>query len=255
MAGTVSKLKGATVKYRVVRRQGSGAATRELPVERQIAGREANDSQSTVCYDVVNNVDQGVGYTAQNIQAGAVGDKGGECTGNCAVGNAKRQLSDIANGVQSVSNAAGTGALTSSVTGAVSSAGNAIDGAESELGAELGTLESAGTADLGAEVGNTVGELTSGLTKSSSSSSSGSSSGSGKAPPPPPPHHRRQLNKIASGTQDVGNALGLGNVVAPVVNAEDQIDGIGTSGVGNLGKEAGQAIQDTLVKIGSSVPK
>lgn len=152
-----------------------------------------------------------------------------------------------------MSNAAGTGALTSGVTGAISSAGNAIDGAESSLGADLGTIESAGTADLGAEVGNTVGELTSGLLKSGSSSSS--NSGSGQAPPPPPPHHRRQLNKIAAGTQDVGNALGLGNVVAPVVNAEDQIDGIGTSGVGNLGKQVGQAVQDTLVKVGSSVPK
>jgi len=216
----------------------------------------ANDGQPPACYDVVNNVDQGVGYTAQNIQAGAVGDKGGECTGNCAVGNAKRQLSNVVEGAQAVSNAAGTGAATSSATKAVSGAAEDINSAENSAGAELGTIESSGTADVGADIGNAIGQYTSGATThSSSGSSSGSGSGSSAPPPPPPPpHHRRQLNKIASGTQDVGNAYGVGAETSPITDAENSIDGTGTSGVGNAGKMVGGLIQDTLVKAGHGVP-
>lgn len=220
-------------------------------------------------------MDQGTGYAAQNIQAGAVGDEGGECTGDCAVGNAKRQAGDLSQGVQDVADAAGAGQATSSVTGTVSSTANSIDDTENSVGAEAGTAEADVPADTGAEIGNAIGSAASGSipsTGSTGSTGNSGNSGSGNPPannpppkggnPPPggpkggaPPPHRRQLNKIAAGTQDVGDAIGLGNEVAPVVDAEDNIDGVGTSGVGDAGKQVGGTIQDSLVKAGSSVPK
>lgn len=211
----------------------------------------ADDILSTACYDVVNNVDQGTGYAAQNIQAGAVGDEGGECTGDCAVGNARRQLADLAGGAQAVADAAGAGQATSSVTGTVSDTANSVDGTENSTGAELGTAEADVPADTGAEVGNAIGSGSTGST----GTTGGSSGGNGGNPPPPPPPHKRQLNKIAAGTQDVANAEGLGNEAAPVVDAEDNLDGVGTSGVGDAGHQAGDAVQGALVTGGSSVPK
>ncbi|KAK4493735.1 hypothetical protein PRZ48_014920 [Zasmidium cellare] len=214
VAGNVGTVKAAARWLKVFRRQGSGLAA--------------------ACYDVVNNVDQGTGYAAQNIQAGAVGDTGDECTGDCAVGNARRQIADISNGVQGVTNAAGVGQETAPVTGALANTGNGIDAAENSVGAELGTAEADIPADTGAEIGNAIG--------------SGLSGAKSSAPA------RRQLNKIAEGTQDVGNALGVGDEVAPVVAAEDNIDGVGTGDVGAAGNQVGGAVQGALTKAGSSVP-
>ncbi|KAF2167098.1 hypothetical protein M409DRAFT_22532 [Zasmidium cellare ATCC 36951] len=214
VAGNVAGAKAATRRFRFFRRQGSGLAA--------------------ACYDVVNNVDQGTGYAAQNIQAGAVGDTGDECTGDCAVGNARRQVADISNGVQAISNAAGAGQETAPVTGAVSSAGNEIDAAENAAGAVVGNYEADIPADTGAAIGNAIGSAVSGA--------------KGSAPA------RRQLNKIAEGTQDVGDALGVGDEIAPITTAEDNIDGVGTGDVGAAGNQVGGAVQGALTQAGSSVP-
>lgn len=187
------------------------------------------------CYDVVNNVDQGTGYTVGNVLDGAAGDEGAECTDNCAVGNTgggaapssppppnrRRQLKDIANGVQAVAGATPLGGATAPVTGGIANAANTVDGQEESVGAELGTIESAGTADAGAQVGNAIGGALHG--------------GSAK----------RQLNKIAAGEQNFADSVGLGAETEPVTNAEDDIDSVGT---------IGNTIQGGLVQAGSAVP-
>ncbi|KAF7190002.1 hypothetical protein HII31_08333 [Pseudocercospora fuligena] len=216
--------KTTKLRLRMYRRQGTGAAD--------------------ACYDVVNNVDQGTGYTVGNVLDGAAGDEGAECTDNCAVGNTgggaasspppppnrRRQLKDIANGVQAVAGATPLGGATAPVTGGIADAANAIDGQEESIGAELGTVESAGTADTGAQVGNAIGSALHG--------------GSAK----------RQLNKIAAGEQNFADSIGLGAEAEPLTNAEDEIDSVGTSGVGNLGGTIGNTIQGGLVQAGSAVP-
>jgi HPt (histidine-containing phosphotransfer) domain-containing protein len=197
LAGNVATLKGTAPAARAIRRQlgGEGAAA---------------DS-------IISDTDNGVGYGTENVLdalAGNVATLKGSAP-------ARRQLDKISNGVATLSNAAGTGALTSSTT----TAGDNLDG-------EL----TSGAANLGADAGTTEEQTL---------EDAGSAT----------PKSRRQLDKISNGVATLSNAAGTGAATSSLTTAGDNLDGELTSGAANLGADAGTTEEQTLEDAGSAVPK
>ena len=194
----------------------------------------------TVCYDVVNNIDQGTGYTVGSFLSGAVGDEQDECTGSCAVGNTGSSGGSSGSsgppppppGGPKVRRQ-GAGAL-----GGAANLENESNDVLTQVGATLGTLESSPTSTLGGDLGNEVYDLTSGAQDKLHNADG--------AAPAAPGLKIRQLNKVVTGIHDAGGAFGLGAVVAPVDTVVDDIDTVGTSGVGDLGNQVGNVLDQTL---------
>jgi len=65
----------------------------------------------------------------------------------------------------------------------------------------------------------------------------------------------RQLDKIANGAQNIGNAAGVGGTTAPATTLGDNLDGTLTSGAANLGSQIGSILESTLENTGSAVPR
>jgi hypothetical protein len=69
------------------------------------------------------------------------------------------------------------------------------------------------------------------------------------------PKTRRQLDKIANGAKNIGNAAGVSAVVNPVGDLGDSLDGALTSGAANAGAQIGKTEETTLESAGSAIPK
>jgi hypothetical protein len=69
------------------------------------------------------------------------------------------------------------------------------------------------------------------------------------------PKTRRQLDKIANGAKNIGNAAGVSAVVNPVGDLGDSLDGALTGGVANAGAQIGKTEETTLESAGSAIPK
>ncbi|KAJ8117185.1 hypothetical protein OPT61_g1563 [Boeremia exigua] len=100
---------------------------------------------------IFSSTDNGIGFGIENAENNLAGLIGSTKGGAPAAPPARRQLDKISNGFQTMSNAAGTGGSTSSLTGALDTIdGDSTSGA-ANLGAdignlEVGTLEAAGNA-------------------------------------------------------------------------------------------------------------
>ena len=73
--------------------------------------------------------------------------------------------------------------------------------------------------------------------------------GIGKAIP------KRQLDKIANGSKNIGNAAGISVVTDPVGNAGDSLDGTLTSAAADAGAQIGSTEESTLEGVGKAVPR
>jgi hypothetical protein len=164
---------------------------------------------------ILSDTDNGVGYGIENAEDNIAGNV---ATVNGVVLAVRRQL-------------AGEGAATDSIlTDTDNGFGYGTEDAENNIAGNIATM-------------------------------TGSTSGSGAAPAPAPappkkgPKSRRQLDKIANGAGAIGNAAGVGAATDPVVAAADSADGTSTSAAANAGAEVGSTEEQTLEKVGSSVPK
>jgi hypothetical protein len=75
----------------------------------------------------------------------------------------------------------------------------------------------------------------------------------GPAKPNPKPH-KRQLDKIANGFGEIGQAAGLDSSIDPLVTQLDSLDGTLTDGAANLGSDLGTTEVNSLEALGSAVP-
>ena len=116
------------------------------------------------CDSLLSDTDDGTGYAVKNIEEAAAG--------LISQHRPKRQLNKWSDGLQDLSNAAGTGSSTSSLTTALDEIDGETTDSQANLGAELGDLEVA-----------TLESATSGGT-----GDEGGGSGSPPPPPPPGPH-------------------------------------------------------------------
>ena len=66
---------------------------------------------------------------------------------------------------------------------------------------------------------------------------------------------KRQLDKIANGAGEIGDAVGAGATTQPVVNEADTIDGQTTSDGATLGQQVGDDEATTLENAGKAVPR
>jgi hypothetical protein len=88
----------------------------------------------------------------------------------------------------------------------------------------------------------------------------GTSTGSSAPAPAPAPGgggpkpHKRQLDKVANGFGEIGQAAGIGSSVDPLVTQLDGLDGTMTDGAANLGSEIGTTEVNSLEGLGSAVP-
>jgi hypothetical protein len=90
----------------------------------------------------------------------------------------------------------------------------------------------------------------------------GTSTGSGSKAPAPAPApgkpqprpHKRQLDKIANGFGEIGQAAGIESIVDPLVTQLDSLDGTLTDGAANLGSDIGTTEVSSLEALGSAVP-
>ncbi|KAK0933799.1 hypothetical protein LTR29_014602 [Friedmanniomyces endolithicus] len=183
----------------------------QIPSKRQLAGEGA------AANSILSSTDNGIGYGTENAEVNLAGDVTAIKAGQIP----KRQLDKVANGAQTLSNAAGTGASTSSLTGAAVS----IDGSSTSGAANLG-------ADAGALEQSTLEAAGSGV-----------------------PKVRRQADKICKGAQVLSTAAGTGALTNNPVNSCVGIDGVTTSGAANTGAAVGATEQGTLEDAGSAVPK
>lgn len=191
-------------------------------LRRQLAGEGA------LCNAIFSDTDNGVGHGVEDVEDNIAnlikpGSSGSGGTGSAPPAppamRRKRQLDKIANGLQTLSNAAGTGAATSSLTQAL----DTIDG-----------LSTSGAANLGASIGqaeeSTLEALGSSVLK-----------------------RNAQLDKIANGLQAISNAAGTGPETSALTTGLVDLDGALTSGAANLGTEIGNAEDSILEGVGSSV--
>jgi len=167
---------------------------------------------------IFSSTDNGVGFAVKDAEdntAGLISKV------TASVPKVPRQADKIANGLKDIGNAAGV----SVVTEPVGNLGDSLDG----------TLTS-GAADAGAQIGKT---------EETTLENIGSAI----------PKSRRQLDKIANGLKNVGNAAGVSAVTDPVGNLGDSLDGSLTSGVADAGAQIGNTEETTLESIGSAIPK
>ena len=92
----------------------------------------------------------------------------------------------------------------------------------------------------------------------------GTSTGSGSKAPAPAPApapgkaqpkpHKRQLDKIANGFGEIGQAAGIESTIDPLVTQLDSLDGTQTDGAANLGSDIGTTEVNSLEALGSAVP-
>jgi len=147
----------------------------QIPSKRQLAGEGA------AANSILSSTDNGIGYGTENAEVNLAGDVTAVKAGQIP----KRQLDKVAKGAQTLSNAAGTGASTSSLTGAAVS----IDGSSTSGAANLG-------ADAGALEQSTLEAAGSGVPKT-----------------------RRQADKICKGAQVLSTAAGTGALTNNPVNS------------------------------------
>jgi hypothetical protein len=167
---------------------------------------------------ILSSTDNGIGFGVKNAEDNTAGliTKVRD-----SVPKVPRQADKIANGMKNIGNAAGVSALTDPV----GNTGDSLDG----------TLTS-GAANAGAQIGSTEESTLEGI---------------GSAVP----KTRRQLDKIANGAKNIGNAAGVSAVVNPVGDLGDSADGSLTSGAADAGAQIGKTEETTLENIGSAVPK
>ncbi|SMR58660.1 unnamed protein product [Zymoseptoria tritici ST99CH_1E4] len=184
------------------------------------------------CNSVFTEFDNGLGYGIEDAEentAKLISGKGG--SGGSTGGSAppppppppphhkdRRQLDKISNGFQAITNAAGAGSSTSSLT------------------TELDNLDGTGTsgsAQIGAAIGQGEVDILEGI---------------GKAIP------KRQLDKISNGFQAIANAANVGSLTSGLTTELDNLDGAGTSGSAQVGAAIGQAEVDILEGVGKAVP-
>ncbi|TKA83068.1 hypothetical protein B0A55_00928 [Friedmanniomyces simplex] len=182
-----------------------------VPAKRQLAGEGA------AADSILSSTDNGVGYGTENAEDGlatlVTSVKGGAA--------AKRQLDKIANGAQTLSNAAGTGASTSSLTTALVGIDGSSTSGAANIGADVGTLEESTLESAGSAV----------------------------------PKTRRQADKICNGASTLSDAAGTGALTSSITTSCVGIDGDTTSGAANTGAALGTAEESTLEDAGSAVPK
>ncbi|KAK7191765.1 hypothetical protein PSPO01_02214 [Paraphaeosphaeria sporulosa] len=166
---------------------------------------------------LLSSTDNGVGYGIENAEDN-IAALVTSLKGSIPARRTRRQLDKISNGAQTLSNALGTGAVTSSTTSEL----DTIDG-----------QSTSGAADLGAQVGNAEASTLEAV---------------GSAIP------KRQLDKISNGAQTLSNAAGTGAATSTITTGLDSIDGILTSGAANTGADLGNTEAGTLEAAGSSVP-
>jgi hypothetical protein len=194
---------------------GPGGAPPPPPRRRQLAGEGA------ALNSIASSTDNGVGFAVKNAEDNTAGLIS-KVTGSVPkIPKTRRQLDKIANGAKDIGNAAGV----SAAVNPVGDLGDSLDG----------TLTSA-AANAGAQIGKT---------EETTLESAGSAV----------PKSRRQLDKIANGAKNIGNAAGVGAVVNPVGDLGDSLDGTLTSGAANAGAQIGSTEETTLEKAGSAVPK
>ncbi|KAK4495898.1 hypothetical protein PRZ48_013166 [Zasmidium cellare] len=177
-------------------------------VRRQLAGEGA------ACDSILSETDNGVGYGIQHAEENTAKT----ISSAPKVPTARRQLDKISNGFASISNAAGTGALTGPTTNGL----DGIDGTSTE-----------GAAQLGAEVGSTE---------------EGTLEAIGSAVP------KRQLDKVSNGFQTLSDAAGTGALTSAATTGLDGVDGTSTEGAAQLGAEIGSTEEGTLEAVGSATP-
>jgi len=74
----------------------------------------------------------------------------------------------------------------------------------------------------------------------------------GKAQPKPKPG-KRQMDKIANGFGEIGQAAGLESTIDPIVTQLDNLDGTLTDGAANIGSDFGTTEVNSLEALGSAV--
>jgi hypothetical protein len=72
--------------------------------------------------------------------------------------------------------------------------------------------------------------------------------------PGKPKSHRRQLDKIANGFGEIGQAAGVDSVTGPLVTQLDSLDGTLTDGAANVGSDVGSVEVNSLEEVGGAVP-
>jgi hypothetical protein len=182
-------------------------------VRRQLAGTGA------AANSLLSSTDNGVGYGIENAENNVAALVSSVKGGVPAPPRTRRQLDKISNGLQAVSNAAGTGSATSALTSEL----DTIDG-----------QSTGGQADLGAQIGNAESSTLESL---------------GKAIP------KRQLDKVSNGLQAVSNAAGTGSATSALTSELDTVDGQSTGGQADLGAQVGNAESSTLESLGKAIPK
>jgi len=167
---------------------------------------------------LLTDTDNGVGYGIENAEDNVAADiTAAKATARLA----RRQLDKVANGAQAVSDAAGTGAVTTNPTNGLKGIDGALTDGAANTGTDVGNAEAATLEDAGSSV----------------------------------PKQRRQLDKVANGAQAVSDAAGTGSLTTNPTNGLKGIDGALTDGAANTGTDVGAAEAATLEDAGSSVPK
>jgi len=218
------------VGYGVENAENNVAATISSVRRRQLAGEGA------ACNSVLSSTDNGVGYGIENAENNVASTISGTSTTGSTAGSGgaapapapkpkpgrkgpknRRQLDKIANGFGAVANAAHAGAVFDPVVAQLDN----VDG-ESTSGA----------ANLGAKIGQAEESTLERV---------------GKSIP------KRQLDKIAGGFRNIGNAAHVGAVTDRPSNALINMDGTLTSGAANIGANAGSTEENLLEEAGNAV--
>lgn len=167
---------------------------------------------------IFSSTDNGIGYgvkKAEDNTAGLISKV------TASVPKIPRQADKIANGLKNIGNAAGVSAITEPAGNLGDSLDGALTSSAADAGAQFGNTEETTLENIGSAV----------------------------------PKTRRQLDKIANGMKNIGNAAGLSAVTTPVGDLGDSLDGSLTSGVADAGAQIGKGEETTLENIGSAIPK
>jgi len=194
---------------------GPGGPPPPPPHRRQLAGEGA------ALNSIASSTDNGVGFAVKAAEDNTAGLISKVTASVPKIPKTRRQLDKIANGMKDIGDAAGVSAVTTPVGDLGDSLDGSLTSGAANAGAQIGSAEESTLISIGQAI----------------------------------PKTRRQLDKIANGAKNVGNAAGVSAVTTPVGDLGDSLDGTLTSGAADAGAKIGSTEESTLISIGKAIPK